>query len=86
MTSMDKIKVGTPIRLKDHLLVPIEKSSVSHDTAEAAAWCRGSKELIALVVQTSSGMQAFDMDGGQIAISELKKTVPGIQAYLNDNH
>ncbi len=85
MTSMDKIEIGKAIRVKDQMLVPIERTSIVHDTNERGCWCHGSKQLIALVVQTASGIQAFDMEAGPITMRELKNTVPEIEAYLTQN-
>ncbi len=82
MTSTDKITVGNPIKARNHVLLPIERTSVTHDMNRQGCWCQCSKQLIALVVQTSAGIHAFELKTGPITISQLKKTVPEIEAYL----
>ena len=85
MTSTEKIEIGNPIRARGHVLIPIEKTSVSHDANERGCWCQCSKQLIALVVQTSAGVEAFELKTGPISIGQLKKTLPEIEAYLKRN-
>lgn len=82
MTSIEKIKVGNPIRAKDHVLIPIERTSIRHSIYKNDCWYHGSKQLIALVVKTVSGIQVIDVETGPITISELKTTLPELQAYL----
>lgn len=80
---MEKIEVANPIRMKGYTLVPIEKTLIAHQSDEASVWCYGSKQLVALVVQTASGIQAHSLESGQMTISELRNIVPEIDSMLN---
>ena len=83
---MDKIEIGNPVRIQDHTLVPIEKTFVVHQSNRKGFWCCGSKQLVALVVQTAASVQAYRLEGDEavgaspIPISELRNIVPDIEA------
>jgi len=79
---MQTIEVGNPIRASDHVLLPIERTSIIHRTVEQHCWCHGSKQLIGLVVQAAFGIEAFELENGQMRISELKKLLPALDANL----
>ena len=82
MTSVETIEVGNPIRARDHVLLPIERTSMIHDSDAQRCWCHGSKQLIGLVVQTAFGTEVFEMETGPMTISELKKILPELEARL----
>jgi len=83
MTSIERIELGTPLRLQQVTLLPIEETSIRHDVSVFGHWLSVSKRLFALVVQTPFDIQAFDTEMRQIEISELKRMVPAIAAYLD---
>ena len=80
-----KIEVGNSIHVKDHTLVPIEESSILHDPDKERCWWYGSKRLIAFVIQSPSGIQAYNAAAGRITIQEVKQIVPDIENCLNDH-
>lgn len=86
MTSINKIDVGSPIRVQGHILVPIEKTSIVCDSDGTSCQCFCSKQPIALVVKTGSNIHAYDIEaGGRLAIGELKNRVPEIERYLEQS-
>ena len=78
MTRTDRIEAGKPIRVQDHVLIPIERTTIFHHAGEPGCWCQAAKQLIALVVRTASGVQAHDMEIGTITMAELRERVPEI--------
>ena len=68
------------------MLVPIERTSIFCATDETPSVCFGSKQPIALIVKSASGIHAYDLEvGRQLSISELKSRVPEIERFLRQN-
>ena len=79
---MQKIEVGDPRRVRGHTVVPVEKTEIHLESYGAGVWCYGSKHLVALVVQSATGVRAYDQDGGNMTMNDLRNIAPDIEAYL----
>jgi hypothetical protein len=79
---MNPLRIGEVITVAGVTLIPVEKINIYSGKDSTASWWYGSKELYALVVSTSSGLQAFDNNAKQINISELISYVPKLEQIM----
>ena len=83
MTSTEYFAVGVPIQVASNTLLPIEKTTILCDPAFDLGCFYASKVLVALVVKTPLGVQAFDIESGAITVDELKRIAPEVETHLN---
>ena len=75
-------RAGTPVRLGDVSLLPIERTVTCVRTASRGGWLSAVREPCALVVRDARGMHAFDANGSACPLQDLRERVPGIDALL----
>jgi hypothetical protein len=80
---MNQLRIGDVKTVAGVRLIPVETITIYSDIDSTANWWYGTKELYALVIMTSFGLQAFDKDAHEMNISELISNVPKLEKLLN---
>ena len=79
---MNHLRVGGSITVAGLTIIPVENINIYCDANSITSWWYGSKDLYALVVHSSSGLQVFDKHAQEISIDELIGKVPKLGRLL----
>lgn len=79
---MDTLRATGPLRVGDVALVLIERSEMRSGAGDAGCWMSAVKEPMAVVVSDSGGTRALAMDASEIALDDLVKETPNLDAIL----
>jgi hypothetical protein len=79
---MDELRPGNPIVAGERTIVPIERCLFQSVAGKSGCWLSGLKEPVAVIISDSSGMRAFDPEGGEIPVVSLIRKVPGLCAVV----
>ncbi|MGD8938902.1 MAG: hypothetical protein PVJ72_05955 [Gammaproteobacteria bacterium] len=80
---MSQLRIGEVITVAGVTLIPVEKIDIYSRVDSSTRWWYGSKELFAIVVNTSSGLQVFDNNAKPMNISELISYVPKLEETIH---
>ena len=79
---MNALKIGDVIKVSGVTIIPVEKMYIYSDCASSPSWWYGGKEIYALVVSSSLGLQAFDCDAQELSVNDLINYVPELDEVL----
>jgi hypothetical protein len=79
---MITLQIGRVTKVAAATIIPVEQLIIYSDARSTPNWWYGSKELYALLISTSSGLQAIDQNGRELSIASLISIVPKLNEYL----
>ncbi|MEM9587324.1 MAG: hypothetical protein AAGA03_08575 [Planctomycetota bacterium] len=87
MKTFDRKRVGSHLTVNQGTanqctVIPIERVTMAHSTEPASYWCHATIRLQALVIRSSSGVQAFDLDAELDSLADLRSAIPEIERHL----
>ncbi len=79
---MAALRAGTPLRVGDVTLVPIERSGIERGCGDAGYWLSAFKQAFAVVVCDASGVRALALDASKLALEDVIEETPNLGAIL----
>lgn len=83
MEEKKEIIVGHPLTFSGLTLIPIMETRLYHWRYRNSFSSFGSKQAIGIIVVTPSVKKAFDINGNEVALEELKREFPDLEAKIN---
>ena len=82
---MNKLRLGKPRNIAEVMIIPVERIHISAHRMKRGVCLYGSKEVAALVIRTSCGLCAFDMNGHEMSVENLMDDMPDLKRLLADD-
>lgn len=79
---METLRAGSPLRVGDVTLVPIERARIDSVKGDAGYWIGAFKEAFAVVLYDVSGVRVLSVDSSEIDLDSLIKETPNLGAIL----
>jgi len=83
MEEKKEIIVGHPLTFSGLTLIPIMETRLHYWRYRHSFSLFGSKQAIGIIVVTPSVKKAFDINGNEVALEELKREFPDLEAKIN---
>jgi hypothetical protein len=81
---MAALRAGSPLRVGDVTLVPVERVRIRSDQRDAGCWMSAFKEPVAVVVCDAGGVRALAVESSEIALDVLIRETPNLAAILSE--
>lgn len=79
---MEYITTDPPLSLDKVTLIPVVRVCLDGENKQTDQYFSGNKEPLAIIVCTSMGVQALDVNSAKIPIDDLLQKIPGLDAKL----
>jgi len=83
MEEKKEIIAGSPVTAAGLTLIPIIEMRLNHWRHRNSFSSLGSRKVIGIIVVTPSVKKAFDINGNEVALEELKGEFPDLEAKIN---
>jgi hypothetical protein len=77
------MQAGNPITVGDVKLIPLERVSMQSDSSKKGAFLYVTKEPIGVVIISSHGRSATDINGDSVPLETYLRQINGLQAILD---
>ena len=74
---MKQVQLGQAVRAGSITIIPMEELIVSHHRFGTFTWIHVQKQPAGVVVRTSAGKRAFDMDGSPMPVERSPRSDSG---------
>ena len=78
----ETVRAGSPLRVGDATLVPIERVVLRSRRAARGGWVAAAVEPCALVVRSEGRVRVLSIDGDAISLERLRERIPGLDSLL----
>ncbi len=78
----ETVRPGSPLRIGDVLLLPIERVVVRAGRAGVGVWVTADVEPHAVVVRDADGVRAVALDGTPVSLGPLRERLPRLDDLL----
>jgi hypothetical protein len=79
---MKEARAGSPIRVGDVTIVPLERVAVHHGVRKAGLWAYGCKEPVGVVVVSAGETWAFDVRGERVPLETYIEQIDNLRSVL----
>ncbi len=80
---MKETHAGSPIRVGDVTIVPLERVAVHHGVRKGRLWAYVSKMPVAIVVVSRQGRWALDIRGERVPLETYVEQIDGLRSVLD---
>jgi len=80
---MNQLQIGQTVKVDGVTIIPIEQISIEREARSHMLWWHGSKQVFALIIVSSGGINAMDTDARKINVEDLISRLPQLAEIIN---
>ena len=81
--SISEFRLGKSVTVDGVTIIPIEKVNYSANKAGHSFCLYGAKEPVAVIIASTSGVKAVDIEAREMSSHDIQKMAPGLTDIIN---